>query len=117
ARILRSEGRVVGADAPVHGTGGDVGLDFLVQLEMVLLGKHIDLCAGRLLPIGDARIKRFILLTADQLGVDGDAIEFSGQILRLSATCQSQNAYAGRKASQQISHQFLPVLSAKAASY
>lgn len=62
---------------------------------MILLGKNVYLCARRLLPIGNARIKRFILLTADQLGVNGHALELAGQIRRVSrgnSHCQQSRA-------------------------
>lgn len=71
---------MVGADAPVDRTGSDIGLDFLVQLEVVLLGKDVNLGAGGLLPFADTRIERFILLAANELGVDRHAFKLARQI-------------------------------------
>ncbi len=68
---------MVGANAPVNRTRSDVRLDFLVQLEVVLLGQDVDLGTGRLFPFSNARIQRFILLTANELGIDGDAFKFT----------------------------------------
>ncbi len=82
---------MVGADAPVDRTRSDVRLDFLVQFEVVLLGQDVDLGTGRFFPFGNARIQRFILLTADQLGVYRHAFKFTRQIGRTSGThCQRQ---------------------------
>src|SRR5690606_14731983 len=85
--ILRREGRVVRRDAPSNAVRGDVRLDLLVEIEMVLLGDDVDLGAGRCFPFRDARVERLILLAADQLGVDGDAVELAGQLLGDGRTC------------------------------
>ena len=46
---------------------------------MVFLGNHFDLGAGLCLPLGYAGVKRLVLLTANELGLQGDPIEFSGR--------------------------------------
>ncbi|MCY1360167.1 hypothetical protein D9M69_467800 [compost metagenome] len=76
-RILWCKGRVVGTNAPIYRTGCNVRLDFLVQLEVVLLGQNVDLGTGRFFPFGNARIQRFILLTANELGVNCNAFKFA----------------------------------------
>lgn len=57
----------------------DVRLDLLVEFEVVLLRQDVDLGAGRLLPFADPLVELFVLLSADQLGVDRDALELAGQ--------------------------------------
>jgi len=47
---------------------------------MVLLGQNVDLGARFLLPLGNPRIKRLILLAADELGVDRHTRKLAGQI-------------------------------------
>jgi hypothetical protein len=83
-------------------------LIFLVELEMALLGNDVDLGAGRLLPFGNAGIKRFILLAADQLGVDRHAFEFTRQIGGNRATRQAKQDRASGRARNQIPHLLLP---------
>ena len=78
--------------------------------------KDVDLGAGQLLPLADARVERLILLAADQLGVDGDAVELAGQVggKRSCPPKQREQHHAGRHAGKQSVHWFLP--KARAAS-
>ena len=78
-RVLRSERGVVGADAPFDRIGGDIRLELLVELEVVLFRDDVDLGAGELLPFGDAGVERFVFLPADQFRVDGDARKRTGE--------------------------------------
>ena len=76
---------------------------------MVLLGDDVDLGAGQLLPFGDARVERLVLLAADQLGVDGDAVEFARQIGgKRRARTQGEQHHTGGHAGKQSVHWFLP---------
>ncbi|ENN87507.1 hypothetical protein RHSP_43907 [Rhizobium freirei PRF 81] len=102
--ILRREGRMVRADAPGNAARRHVGLDFLVEFEVVLLGQNVDLGARRLLPLGDARIKRLILLSADELGVDRHARKFARQIGGEDRRARKQCHHAGSKTGPPIPH-------------
>ena len=70
---------MVGAHAPLDRARRDVGLEFLVEFEMVFLGEDVDLGAGQLLPFGDAGIERLVFLTANQFRIDRDAGERAGK--------------------------------------
>ena len=79
---------------------------------MVLLGDHVDLGAGQFLPLADTRVEPLVLLAADELGVDGDALEFAGQIggkrrVR-TARAHGKQHHTGRYAGKQSVHWFLP---------
>ncbi|MNT84272.1 hypothetical protein D3C72_2242640 [compost metagenome] len=75
---------------------------------MVLLGDDVDLGARRLLPFGDARVEGFVLLSADQLGVDGHAVKLAGQIGRTDRSRPSTHQCAGCYAGQKLWHFLLP---------
>ena len=47
---------------------------------MVLLRQDVNLGAGQLFPFADTLVERLILLSADKLGVDRYAFEFSRQL-------------------------------------
>jgi hypothetical protein len=78
--VLGREGGVVGADAPFDRIGRQIRLELLVELEVVLLRDDVDFPAGELLPFSNAGVERFVFLPADQLRVDGDAGERTGEI-------------------------------------
>ncbi len=101
---------MVRADAPVGAAGSHVRLDLLVDLEMALFRDDIDLGAGRLFPFGDAGIKRLILLAANQLGLDGHAVEFARQFLCASRTRRQKYKNTGGNAGEQFFHRVLPFL-------
>ncbi|MCY1246903.1 hypothetical protein D9M72_601790 [compost metagenome] len=71
---------MVGTDAPADAARGDIRLDLLVEFEVILLRQDVDLGAGRLFPFRDPLIELFVLLSADQLGVDRDAFKLAGQV-------------------------------------
>ena len=56
---------------------------------MVLFRENVDLGARRLFPLADALVELFILLAADELCVDRDAIEFAGRSAACAATEQA----------------------------
>lgn len=76
---------MIRTDAPGDAAGGDVGFDLLVEFEVVLLRQNVDLGAGRLLPFADALVELFVLLAANQLGVDGNTLELAGRSAALAA--------------------------------
>ncbi len=101
---------MVGTDAPVDRTRCDVRFDFLVQFEVVLLGQDVDLGTGCLFPIGNARIKRFVLLTADQLGVNCNAFKFARKFRspRGNHPCSQQHRTCQHRC-REISHASPPL--------
>lgn len=77
---------------------------------MVLLGQYVDLGAGQFLPLANAGVERLILLAADQLGIDGDALELSGQVGgERDAPTNGKQQNSGRDAGKQSVHFSLPL--------
>ena len=74
----------------------------LSRSKWFFLEMTLTLAPVSLLPLGDARVERLVLLAADQLGVDGDAVEFAGQIGGKAAPhAKSEQHHAGRNAGKQ----------------
>ena len=57
----------------------------------------LTLAPVSLLPLGDARVERLVLLAADQLGVDGDALELAGQVGGKGSACSRMQATMRRR--------------------
>ncbi|MNT33350.1 hypothetical protein D3C72_1692720 [compost metagenome] len=96
---------MVRTDAPADAARGDIRLDLLVEFEVILLRQDVDLGAGRLFPFRDPLIELFVLLSADQLGVDGDAFELAGQFRGIGRShCAGKHDDSGRNAGKQPVH-------------
>ena len=69
----------------------------------------LTLAPVSLFPFADAPVERLVLLAADQLGVDGDAVEFAGQIGgKCRAGAERKQHHAGGHAGEQSVHWYPP---------